>query len=127
MRALHVHSEKTPGSVANGAPIPQELKPEAIWTWRRWHLWLAAAGLLIGIAYCLTVSKESSFAGWDGKVYFAYAPSLLSLRWVAYSRYFNLIRSPFYPIFLLLFVVFNDQVVWCIHLAQSLIGVSEAF
>ena len=127
MRALHVHSEKTPGSVANGAPIPQELKPEAIWTWRRWHLWLAAAGLLIRIAYCLTVSKESSFAGWDGKEYFAYAQSLLSLRWDAYPRYFNSIRPPFYPIFLLPFVAINDQVVWPIQLAQSLIGVSQAF
>ena len=53
--------------------MPQELTPTAIWTWRRWHLWAAAAGLLIRIAYCLTVSKESSFAGWDGKEYFAYA------------------------------------------------------
>ena len=127
MRALHVHSEKILGSMANGAPRPPELTPAAFWIWRRWHLWLAAAGLLIRIAYCLTVSKESSFAGWDGKEYFAYAQSLLSLRWDAYPRYFNSIRPPFYPIFLLPFVAINDQVVWPIQLAQSLIGVSQAF
>jgi len=127
MRALHVHSEKIHRSLANGAPPRQELTPAAFWTWRRWHLWLAAAGLLIRIAYCLTVSKESSFGGWDGKEYFAYAQSLLSLRWDAYPRYFNSIRPPFYSIFLLPFVAINDQVVWPIQLAQSLIGVSQAF
>src|SRR5438067_10849873 len=127
MRALHVHNEKTSGSAANGAPLPPELTPAAIWRWRRWHLWAAAAGLLIRLAYSLTVSKEASFAGWDGKEYFAYAQSLLSLRWDAYPRYFNSIRPPFYPIFLLPFVAINDQVVWPIQLAQSLIGVSQAF
>src|SRR5947209_13132538 len=127
MRALHVHSEKVFGSVANGAPIPEELKLEAIRTWRRWELWLAAAGLLIRIAYCLTVSKESSFAGWDGKEYFAYAQSLLSLRWDAYPRYFNSIRPPFYPLFLVPFVAINNQVVWPIQVVQSFIGVFQAF
>src|SRR5438552_7408591 len=127
MRALHVHSEKILGSMANGAPRPPELTPAAFWIWRRWHLWLAAAGLLIRIAYCLTVSKESSFGGWDGKEYFAYAQSLLSLRWDAYPRYFNSIRPPFYSIFLLPVVAINDQVVWPIQLPQSHIGVYHAY
>src|ERR1700674_3474275 len=89
------------------------------WRWHRWHLWLLVAGLLIRMAYCVTVDKESSFGGWDGKEYYAYAQSLLSHQWDAYPRYFNSIRPPFYPIFLMPFVAISNQVVWPIQLAQS--------
>src|SRR5207253_4461587 len=96
------------------------------WRLQNWHLWLLVVGLLIRIAFSLTVDKESSFGGWDGKEYFAYAQSLVHLRWDDYPRYFNSIRPPFYPIFLMPFVAINDQVVWPIQMIQSAIGCLQA-
>jgi len=97
------------------------------WRWQRWHLWLLVAGLLLRIAFSLTVDKESSFGGWDGKEYYAYGQSLLALRWDHYPRYFNLIRPPFYPIFLTPFLAINDHIVWHIQLFQCGLGVLQAF
>ncbi len=96
------------------------------WRWQKWHFLLLLAGLLLRIAYCTTVDRESSFGGWDGKEYYAYAQSLVSHQWDAYPRYFNSIRPPFYPIFLLPFVVLS-KAVWPIQLAQSFMGVFQAF
>lgn len=97
------------------------------WALRRWHLWLLIIGLMIRLGFCLTLDKEASFAGWDGKEYFAYAQSLLNLKWDDYPRYFNSIRPPLYPIFLTPFVAFNGQSVRHIQFAQSLLGVLHAF
>jgi 4-amino-4-deoxy-L-arabinose transferase-like glycosyltransferase len=96
------------------------------WRWHRWHLWVLIVGLIIRLGFCLTVDRESSFGGWDGKEYHAYAQSLLALEW-DYPRYFNNIRPPFYPIFLMPFVAVNDHIVWHIQVAQSLLGVLQAF
>ena len=78
------------------------------------------------VAFFLSVSREASFGGWDGKEYHAYARSLLAHNWDQYARYFNNIRPPFYPMFLVPFVAINDQVVWHIQLAQALLGVCTA-
>ncbi|HEY0431457.1 MAG TPA: glycosyltransferase family 39 protein [Pyrinomonadaceae bacterium] len=97
------------------------------WRWQKWHLWLLVAGLLLRVAFALTVDKESSFGGWDGKEYYAYGQSLLALRWDNYPRFFNNIRPPFYPIFLTPFLAVNDQIVWHIQLFQCGLGVLQAF
>lgn len=97
------------------------------WRWQRWHLWLLLAGLLLRVAYVLTVDKESSFGGWDGKEYYAYGQSLLALQWDNYPRFFNNIRPPFYPIFLTPFLAVNDQIVWHIQLFQCGLGVLQGF
>ncbi len=96
------------------------------WQSQRWHLWLLLAGLLLRVAYVLTVDKESSFGGWDGKEYYAYGQSLLGLRWDNYPRFFNNIRPPFYPIFLTPFLAVSDQIVWHIQLFQCGLGVLQA-
>lgn len=96
------------------------------WTWQRWHLWLLIIGFLLRLVFCLMIDKESSFGGWDGKEYHAYAQSLLALKWDNYPRYFNNIRPPFYPFFLVPFVALNDQVVWHIQLAQAILGILQA-
>ena len=95
------------------------------WTFQKWHWWLLVIGLLLRCAFSLTVDKESSFGGWDGKEYYAYAHSLWHLS-DAYPRFFNSIRPPFYPIFLMPFVAISNQV-WPIQLAQSFIGVFQCF
>ena len=92
------------------------------WTLKRWHFWLLVLGLLLRVAYSLTVDKESSFAGLDGKEYLAYAQSLLSLHGDDYPRFFNDIRPPGYPFFLMPFVEFGSSVVWPIQLFQCVIG-----
>src|SRR2546425_177968 len=109
-------------------------KPDALiarqplgWTWQRWHLWVLLAGLLIRIGLCFIVDKEASFAGWDGKEYYAYAQSLLAFHGDNYPRYFNSIRPPFYPIFLVPFVAISKQFVWPIQLVQSMIGICQAY
>jgi 4-amino-4-deoxy-L-arabinose transferase-like glycosyltransferase len=86
-------------------------------------VWLLIAGLLFRIGFCLMTSKTSALAEVDGREHLAYAQSLLALRWDNYPRYFNCIRPPLYPIFLIPFIAVNDQVVWHIQLAQSVIGV----
>lgn len=93
------------------------------WRLHRWHVWLLIAGLLFRIGFCLMTSKTSALAEVDGREHLAYAQSLLALRWDNYPRYFNCIRPPLYPIFLIPFIAVNDQVVWHIQLAQSVIGV----
>jgi hypothetical protein len=107
--------------------------PEAVadvnasrWRWQRWHLWLLIAGLLIRVGFCLITDKEVALAEVDGREHYAYAQSLLALKWDDYPRYFNCIRPPLYPVFLMPFVALNDQVVWHIQLAQALIGTSQA-
>src|SRR3984893_1437228 len=97
------------------------------WTLQNWHVWLLVIGLLLRCAFVLTVNKESSFGGWDGKEYYAYGQSLLALRWDHYPRYFNNIRPPFYTIFLTPFLALNDHIVWHIQLFQSVLGVVQAF
>jgi 4-amino-4-deoxy-L-arabinose transferase-like glycosyltransferase len=96
------------------------------WTMNRYHLWLLIAGLILRIAFSLTVDKESSFGGWDGKEYYAYAHSILSLRWDNYPRYFNSIRPPLYPLFLVPFVYARDGSIWPIQFVQSVISVGQA-
>ncbi|HEY0404491.1 MAG TPA: hypothetical protein VGC89_02115 [Pyrinomonadaceae bacterium] len=51
---------------------------------------------------------------------------MLALRWDDYPRYFNSIRPPFYPLFLMPFLALSSKVVWHIQPAQSLLGVSHA-
>lgn len=103
------------------------LSREKRWKWQRWHLWLLIIGLLIRVVYGLMVSREASFGGWDGKEYYAYAHSLLAFQGDAYPRYFNSIRPPFYPIFLIPFIILKDNSVWHIQLAQAGLGVLQAF
>ena len=95
------------------------------WRFRKWHLLLLVAGLILRLAFSATVDRESSFGGWDGKEYYAYAQSLLAHQWDVYPRFFNSIRPPFYPIFLVPFVVFSKSV-WPIQITQSFIGVFQA-
>lgn len=97
------------------------------WTFQKWHLWLLVVGFLLRCAFSLTVDKESSFGGWDGKEFYAYGQSLLALRWDDYPRYFNNIRAPFYPLFLTPFLAVNDHIVWHIQLFQCALGVMQAF
>jgi hypothetical protein len=96
------------------------------WYWQNWCWWFLLIGFALRLAYCLTVDREASFGGWDGKEYFAYAQSLLAGRWDDYPRYFNSIRPPFYPIFLTPFLAVNERIVWHIQLVQSLLGISQA-
>ena len=112
--------------------VNEGLRPETAvrplrWAWQRWHLWLLLIGLLLRVGFCLATDREASFAGWDGKEYYAYAQSLLALRGDDYPRYFNAIRPPLYPIFLTPFVAASDHVVWPIQLTQALLGLLQAF
>jgi 4-amino-4-deoxy-L-arabinose transferase-like glycosyltransferase len=122
MRRVSVPMESEVGE----SPQPSSDVRPVRWKWRKWHLWLSIAGLLIRIVFCLGIDKEASFGGWDGKEYYAYAHSLLALKWDHYPHYFNSIRPPFYPIFLVPFVAVSDQVVWHIQIAQALLGVLQA-
>jgi 4-amino-4-deoxy-L-arabinose transferase-like glycosyltransferase len=97
------------------------------WTWQRWHFLLFLVGLLLRLGFCLLVNKETAIGEGDGKEFFGYAQSLLALQGDNYPRFFTSIRPPFYPIFLMPFVAVNDQIVWHIQLAQSLIGCFQAF
>lgn len=112
---LIAHNE-APGVTAN----------QPRWTLRRWHLWLLVLGLLLRVGYSLALDRESSFGGWDGKEYFAYAQSLLSFHGDDYPRYLNFVRPPGYPFFLMPFVAISDSVIWPIQIIQSLMGVSLA-
>lgn len=96
------------------------------WIWRRWHWWLLIIGLALRVALCLTVDRESAFYGWDGKEYHGYAQSLLAGHGDDYPRYFNNVRPPLYPIFLIPFVAISTKIVWHIQLVQSLLGVLQA-
>jgi Dolichyl-phosphate-mannose-protein mannosyltransferase len=71
------------------------------------------------------VNREASFSGWDGKEYYAYAQSILSLQWDNYPRYFNSIRPIGYPLFLIPFVAISRSV-WPIQIAQALLGILQA-
>lgn len=110
---------------ARRPPLPV-INHAGVWRWQKWHLWLLIAGLLIRIAFCLVTDKEASFGGWDGKEYYAYGQSLLALKWDHYPRYFNSIRPPFYPIFLMPFLALDSQRVGHIQLAQVALGVLQA-
>lgn len=96
------------------------------WVWQRWHLWLLIAGLIIRIGFCLLTDKEAALAEVDGREHYAYAQSLLALKWDDYPRFFNCIRPPLYPAFLVPFVALNNHVVWHIQLAQALLGILQA-
>jgi 4-amino-4-deoxy-L-arabinose transferase-like glycosyltransferase len=68
------------------------------------------------------VSREDSFAGWDGKEYYAYAQSLLAGQGDNYARVSQVIRPPFYPISLTPFAAVTLHV-WPIQFAQCFLGI----
>lgn len=111
--------------VGSNAPEPREAAAASPWRWQQWHVWVLVIGLLVRWGFCLTVDREASFAGWDGREYYAYAQSLLRLRWDHYPHYFNSIRPPFYPIFLTPFLALSGAI-WPIQLAQCVLGVFQA-
>ncbi len=96
---------------------------ERRWNLKGWHKWLLIVGLILRIAFALTVDKESSFGGWDGQEYHAYSQSLLAGKWDDYPRYFNNIRPPLYPVFLIPFVAVSSQTVRHIQFVQALLGI----
>ena len=92
------------------------------WKLRQWHLILLLAGILLRMAFSLTVDTQSSYAGWDGEEYHAYAISLLHLRGDDYPRTLNAIRPPGYPIFLMPFVAIDPRATWHVQLVQCILG-----
>lgn len=111
------------------AASDKSLSPAALavprWSWQRRHLPVLIFGILIRFLFAMSMDREATFGGWDGKEYYAYAQSLLALKWDNYPRYFNNIRPPFYPIFLTPFIAINDHVIWHIQLAQCLLGAAQ--
>jgi len=107
-------------------PTRTENQDNPGWIWRHWHWWLLIIGLALRVALCLTVDRESAFYGWDGKEYHGYAQSLLAGHGDDYPRYFNNVRPPLYPIFLIPFVAISTKIIWHIQLAQSLLGILQA-
>jgi 4-amino-4-deoxy-L-arabinose transferase-like glycosyltransferase len=87
---------------------------------------LLLAGLLVRVGFCLLTSKSAALAEVDGREHYAYAQSLLALRWDNYPRYFNCIRPPLYPIFLTPFVALSSAHVWHIQLIQAALGTFQA-
>lgn len=96
------------------------------WRLQRWHVWLLLAGLLVRVGFCLLTNQSAALAEVDGREHYAYAQSLLALRWDNYPRYFNCIRPPLYPIFLTPFVALSARFVWHIQLAQAVLGTLQA-
>jgi 4-amino-4-deoxy-L-arabinose transferase-like glycosyltransferase len=83
-------------------------------------------GLALRIGMTFRVSREDSFAGWDGHEYYAYAQSLLHGQWDNYVRISRIIRPPFYPIFLTPFAAISSSV-WPIQIFQCVLGVLLCF
>ena len=110
----------------NRLPVEYLEKHETGWRLQAWHVYLALIGLLIRVGFGLVTSREAAFGGWDGKEYYAYAHSLLAFEGDGYARFFTSVRPPFYSIFLMPFVAVTDHV-WPIQVAQSLLGISQAF
>jgi len=125
-QAGHEGRESAPREFLEMQTKRQSNEKSSDWTWRRWHWWVLLAALLIRIAVGVVVDRESSFAGWDGKEYYAYAHSLLTLHGDSYPRYFNLIRPAGYPIFLIPFVAISNNI-WPIQIAQAFIGTFQAW
>ena len=88
---------------------------------------LLVAGLVLRVAYAITVRGDNVFSGWDGKEYHAYAQSILAGQGDVYPHFLNCIRAPFYPLFLVPFVAVNAQALWPIQLVQCLMGVFQAW
>ena len=84
------------------------------------------AGFVLRVAWISKVDKESALYLWDGREFYAYGKSLVALQWDNYPRFFNDIRPPFYPIFLMPFLALNDHAVWHIQLFQCGLGVLQA-
>ncbi|MEW6302530.1 MAG: hypothetical protein AB1705_03610 [Verrucomicrobiota bacterium] len=97
-----------------------------IWRLQRWHWILLAAGLLLRFAACVMVNRGDPFGGWDGREYHAFAQHLFRFAGDDYPRFFNFVRAPGYPLFLLPFVAFNTTAVWHIQLVQCFLGVFQA-
>lgn len=83
-------------------------------------------GLALRIGMTLRVSGEDAFAGWDGHEYYAYAQSILHGQWDNYARISQVIRPPFYPIFLTPFAALTSRI-WPIQIAQCILGVILCF
>ncbi|MBI4327203.1 MAG: hypothetical protein HY674_18360 [Chloroflexi bacterium] len=110
------------------AAMKQQNRAEVTeWRFKKWHLWLLIAGLILRAAFSAIIARSDPFGGWDGREYHAFARSLLALAGDDYPRFFNFVRAPGYPLILMPFVMLNPIQVWHIQLAQSLLGVFFAF
>lgn len=95
------------------------------WPWRGWHFALLALGFLVRAVYCLKVSREDAFAVWDGREYYFFARHLLAFQGDDYPRFFNFIRSPGYPLFLMPFLALDGVRLGHIQFVQCLLGVLQ--
>jgi len=98
---------------------------EKTWRWQKWHWALLAAGLVLRLAWALSVGREDSFGGWDGREYHAYSQALGAFQGDEYSRFFNFVRAPGYPVFLIPFVKFSANHVWHIQVFQSFLSLLQ--
>ena len=110
-------------AVTNEPETEERTSPR--WQWRYWHWWLLITGLVLRIGMTLLISREDSFAGWDGKEYYSYAQSLVAGHGDNYARISQVIRPPFYPLFLTPFAALTSHV-WPIQVAQSVLGVVQS-
>jgi glycosyltransferase involved in cell wall biosynthesis/4-amino-4-deoxy-L-arabinose transferase-like glycosyltransferase len=97
------------------------------WSPPRGYWWLLLIGLGLRLGYACTVDAEAAFGGWDGREYHAYAQFLGAFRGDDYPRFFNSVRAPFYPVFLIPFVKLSVTAIWPIQMVQSLLGVLQAW
>lgn len=120
------------GSPTRGVagPATNALPPGGLagdWTWRGWHWGVLAAAAALRIAYALTQQGEQIFGGWDGREYHAYAQSLLAGRGDDYPRFFNCLRAPGYPLFLVPFVALDAEALRPLQFAQAMLGAWQAW
>jgi 4-amino-4-deoxy-L-arabinose transferase-like glycosyltransferase len=109
------------------APDKQACAQPAVWRLERWHWIVLCVALVLRLMFAATVDREASFGGWDGQEYHAYAQSLARFAGDDYPRYFNVVRAPFYPVFLLPFVALSSEAVWPVQAVQCLLGVLQAW
>ena len=97
----------------------------SIWRIQWWHVVLLCVGFLLRIGCAYHIGKDDPFGGWDGREYYGLATHLLSFQGFDYPRFFNFIRAPGYPLFLMPFIALSPHGLWPIQLANCLLGVFQ--